>query len=161
MTIFAVSLFVFSLILTWYALWGRAWLKSKSWAQPFFDWIEPIELVLFKKSETILFARLKILTGLMLAVLTNLGTIDLTPIMPFVPEKYQGWLHIAFNLAPLMLSVVGWMDEQLRKRTTLPIEVVAVPDKTIAENPKVAEAVAMAVATKTEAVAAVNEAKAN
>jgi len=161
MTIFAVSLFVFSLILTWYALWGRAWLKSKSWAQPFFDWIEPIELVLFKKSETILFARLKILTGLLLAVLTNLGTIDLTPIMPFVPEKYQGWLHIAFNLAPLMLSVVGWMDEQLRKRTTLPIEVVAVPDKTIAENPKVAEAVAMAVATKTEAVAAVNEAKAN
>lgn len=161
MTIFAVSLFVFSLILTWYALWGRAWLKSKSWAQPFFDRIEPIELFLFKKSETILFARLKILTGLLLAVLTNLGTIDLTPIMPFVPEKYQGWLHIAFNLAPLMLSVVGWMDEQLRKRTTLPIEVVAVPDKTIAGNPKVAEAVAIAVATKTEAVAAVNEAKAN
>jgi hypothetical protein len=160
MTFFALFIFALSLLLTWYALWGRAWLKTKPWAQPFFDWIEPVELALYKKSETILFARMKMVTGLLLAALTNIGTIDLTPIMPFVPEKYQGWLHVAFNLAPLMLSIVGWMDEKLRNRTTLPIEVVAVPDKVMAENPVVADAVAKAQDAKVEAVAVVAEQKA-
>jgi len=160
MTVLALSLFVLSLALTWYALWGRAWLKTKSWAKPFFDLIEPLELVLFKKSETILFARMKMVTGLLLAFLTQIGTIDLTPIMPFVPEKYQSWVHAAFNLAPLMLSIVGWMDEKLRNRTTLPIEVVSVPDKVMAENPKVAEAVSVAAIAKQESITAINEEKA-
>jgi len=159
MPFFAFFIFALSLLLTWYALWGRAWLKTKPWAQPFFDWIEPVELALYKKSETILFARMKMVTGLLLAALTNIGTIDLTPIMPFVPEKYQGWLHVAFNLTPLMLSIVGWMDEKLRNRTTLPIEVVAVPDKVIAENSKVAEAVTAAAVAKQESIAVINEEK--
>jgi len=148
------------ILLLWYALKGRAWLKTKSWANGFFAWIEPIEIVLYRKSETLLFARLKILTGIILAALTNIGTIDLTPIMPFVPEKYVGFVQAAFNLLPLTISLVGWADQRLRNTTTLPIEIVAVPDKVVAENPKVAEAVAMADSTKTEAVAAVAEAKA-
>ena len=157
MTIFAVVLFVLAVLLTVYALWGRSWLKGTSWGARFLTWIEPFEIALYKKSETILFARLKIASGLLLAFLTNIGTIDLTPIMPFVPEKYQVWVHAAFNLMPLILSIVGWMDQSLRNRTTLPIEVVAVPEKVLAENPKVAEAVAMAQVTKVEAVAAVKE----
>jgi hypothetical protein len=114
MTIFAVTLLILSVVLTWYILWGREWLKSKSWAAGFFSWIEPIEIALFKKSPTILFARLKMLTGLILMALTQLGTIDLTPIMPFVPEQYQGIVHVAFNLLPLVISVMGVMDEKLR-----------------------------------------------
>lgn len=154
-----IALAIFTILLLWYTLQGRAWLKAKPWAQGFFTWVEPAEIVLFKKSETILFARLKVFTGLLLALLTNVGTIDISPIVPLVPEKYQGWIHGAFNLMPLLLSIVGWMDERLRNQTTLPVEMVAVSNKTIAENPKVAEAVAMAVATKTEAVAVVTEAK--
>lgn len=152
-----LTLLIVSVVLTVYALWVRDWLKKQSWAQGFFAWIEPIEIALFKKSSVILFARLKMLTGAILALLTNLGTIDLTSVMPFVPEKYQPYLHAFFNLTPLLLTMVGWMDEKLRNATTLPIEVVAVPDKVIAENPVVANAVATAVVAKTEAVAAVKE----
>lgn len=147
-------------LLTWYALWGREWLKAKPWASGFFEWIEPFELTLFKKSQTILFARLKMLSGVILMALTQLGTIDLSPIMPFVPDKYEPFVRVAFNLLPLTLTLMGAIDEKLRNATTLPIEVVAVPDKVIAENPKVAEAVAAAEVTKVEAVAAVAEAKA-
>lgn len=160
MLIFAIVVILIFVLLLWYALKGRAWLKTKSWAQGFFAWIEPIEIALYKKSETILFARLKIVTGLVLAALTNIGTIDLTPIMPFVPDKYAGWVHVAFNLLPLTISMVGWADQRLRNTTTLPIEITAVPDKVVAENPKVAEAIAMADQTKVEAVAVVNDAKA-
>jgi hypothetical protein len=158
-----IAVLIFAIII-WYAIRGRAWLKTKPWAQGFFAHVEPIEIFLYNKSETILFARLKMVTGVILAVLTNIGTIDLTPIMPFVPEKYAGIVQTAVNLIPLSLSLVGWADQKLRNGTTQPIEIVAVPDKVVAENPKVAEALAMADATKVEAVAvsnvAVAEAKA-
>ncbi len=52
------------------------------------------------------------------------------------------------------------MVEKLRSAVSKPLELVALPDKVVAENPKVAEAVAMAEATKTEAVAVVADAKA-
>lgn len=155
-----LSLALITGILLWYALHGREWLKSKSWTQGFFAWVEPIEIMLFKKSTTILFARLKVVTGVMLTFLTQLGSIDLTPLMPYVPDRYEPYVRVAFNLMPLIVTAMGMMDEKLRNITTLPIELVAVPDKVIAENPKVAEAVAMADATKIEAVAVVAEAKA-
>lgn len=160
MTIFAALLFTFALMLTWYALWGRSWLKSKTWTQGFFAWVEPIEIVLYRKSETILFARLKIVSGLLLAFLTSIGDINLAPIIPLVPAKYQPWVNGAFNLLPLAISFVGWIDEQMRKKVTLPIEVVAVPKKVIEENPKVAAAVDAAVVAKSEAIAVVKEEKA-
>ncbi|MET4263903.1 hypothetical protein ABIA95_000160 [Bradyrhizobium sp. LA8.1] len=147
-------------VLTWYAIWGREILKRSPWFQPLFDWIEPWEVTLYKKSQTILFARLKMISGVVLMVLTQAGTIDLTPIMPLVPDAYEPYLRIAFNLLPLVLTLMGAVDEKLRNATTLPIEVVAVTDKDVAENPKVAAAVETAVAAKAEAVAAVQEAKA-
>lgn len=161
-----VTLSLITVLLLWYALQGRDWLKSKPWpwAQSFFAWVEPIEILLFKKSQTILFARLKMVTGLLLTYLTTIGTIDLSPWMPFVPEKYQPYVNAAVNSIPLVLVLVGWADERLRKTTTKPIELVAVPDKVVAESPVLREAVAMADATKVEAVAvtavAVAEAKA-
>jgi hypothetical protein len=155
-----IVLAVITGLILWYALHGREWLKAKSWAQGFFAFVEPIEIFLFKKSETILFARLKMLTGLLLMVLSQIGTIDLTPFMPFVPDQWEPYVRAVFNLLPLIITAVGWMDESLRKTTTKPLELVAVPDKVVAETPKLAEAVAMADATKVEAVAAVAEAKA-
>jgi hypothetical protein len=155
-----VVLAVITGLILWYALQGRDWLKTKLWAQGFFAFIEPVEIFLFRKSETILFARLKMLTGLLLMVLSQIGTIDLTPFMPFVPDQWEPYVRAVFNLLPLIITAVGWMDESLRKSTTKPIELVAVPDKVVAETPKIAEAVAMADATKIEAVAVIEEAKA-
>jgi hypothetical protein len=155
-----IVLSIITALLLWYALWGRDWLKTKPWAQSFFAKIEPIEIVLFKKSQTILLGRTLSGLGVLLTFLQQFNGIDLTPILPLVPEKYQGPLNIAVNSLPMTISVIGWMVEKLRNKTTKPVELVAVPDKVVAENPKVAEAVAMADATKTEAVAAAVEAKA-
>lgn len=158
MTAFAISLFIVSALLLLYAIWGRAWLKSKSWAQGFFAWVEPIEIVLFKKSETILFARLLSGLGGLLTILSQFGEIDLTPFMPFVPEKYQPFVNVAVNCLPLLISAIGWMVEKLRNATTKPIELVAVAEKDI--TPAVADAIVAADAAKVEAVAVVAEAKA-
>lgn len=155
-SIFAVI--VLGALVGWYALKGRAWLKTKPWAQGFFAWIEPIEIFLYKKSTTILWARFKMLIGGLLSILTIMGEIDLTPIMPLVPEQYQFWLATFFKVLPVAVIAIGWVDQGLRNQTSLPIEIVSLPDKVAAENPKVAEAVAMASTTKVDAVAAVKEA---
>lgn len=151
-------------LLLWYALQGRDWLKSETWAQGFFAWVEPIEIVLFKKSQTILFARLLSGLGVVLTMLQQFNGIDLTPILPFVPEKYQSFMTIGVNCLPLLITAIGWMVERLRNATSRPLELVAVPDKVVAASPTLQEAVAMADQTKVEAVAvtavAVAEAKA-
>lgn len=143
-------------VLLVYALWVRDWLKQQPFAQPFFDWVEPIEILLFKKSPTILFARLKVVTGLMLTYLTSIGGIDLTPITPFVPEKYQPWVNGVVNLLPLVICVVGWLDEYMRKKTTLPIELVAVKEAGATAEVKVA--IAQVQDAKEQAVAVVKAA---
>lgn len=151
-----IILAVITGLLLWYALQGRDWLKSKPWAQPFFAWVEPIEIALFKKSETILFARLLSGLGAVLTFLTQFGTIDLTPFMPFVPEKYQPFVNVAVNCMPLLITVVGWMVEKLRNATTKPIELVAVAQKDI--TPAAEEAIVAAELTKADAVAEVKKA---
>lgn len=140
-----------------YVLWLRKWLKAQWWAQPFYTLVDPIERVLFKKSETILFARLKQLIGVLLAFLTSIGTIDITPLMPFVPDKYEPMVRAAFNLLPLVLTVMGMIDEKLRNAVKSPIEVVALPELV---PPEVARAVQVAAAANAEAVAVVADAKA-
>jgi hypothetical protein len=149
---------ILSAALLWYAMVGREWLKAKPWAQGFFDLVEPVEIALFKKSETILFARMKIITGVVLTFLTQLGDINLAPLIPFVPDKYQTWVNIGVNCIPLLLSLLGMIDEWLRNRTTKPIELVAVPEATA--PPEVKSALAQADAAKDIAVATVADAKA-
>lgn len=158
MKITLLVLAVLTGLLLWYALQGREWLKSKSWAQGFFAWVEPIEILLFKKSETILFARLKVVVGAVLTLLTQIGSIDLTPIMPFVPEKYQPYVNFAINLVPLAISAMGFLDERLRYTVTKPVELVAVAEKDM--PPEVADALGTADAAKVDAVAAVEASKA-
>jgi hypothetical protein len=138
-----------------YILWGRDWLKKQSWAQGFFAWVEPIEIALFKKSETILFGRLLTGLGAVLTLLTQLGSIDITPLMPFVPEKYHALVQFGWNLLPLTISGLGLMVEKLRNSTTKPIELVAVPEAKITQE--VADAIAVAEMAK---VAAIEEVKA-
>lgn len=157
MAIFIIVLFLIVALAFLYALVLRPWLKQKAWAKPFFDLIEPIELTLFKKSETILFARLQVLIGLLLTMLTQIGSIDLTPIMPLVPDKYEGYVRIAFNLLPMTISFLGAINEYLRNRVTKPIELVAVKE-TGPVSPEVAVALTRADQAKEQAVEAVKAA---
>ncbi|MGY3607686.1 MULTISPECIES: hypothetical protein [unclassified Bradyrhizobium] len=152
-----IVLAILSALILLYAIEGRAWLKRQPWAKGFFDWIEPIEIALFKKSETILFARLLSALGIVLTFLTQVGDINLTPLMPLVPDQYQAIVTLLINCVPLAISLVGMMVEWLRKRTTKPVELVAVPETTA--PPAVKAAIAQADAAKEEAVAAVEEAK--
>lgn len=154
-TLIAVAI-VCALIAIW-VLWLRPWMRDRDWARGFFSAIEPIEITLWRKSETILWARLKMLVGVLLAVLTSLGGIDLTPLMPFVPDQYEGLVRVAFNLLPLVITAIGWIDEKLRRDTTKPLEVVALPED---QPPEVAAAVARVEVANMVAVETVKIAKA-
>lgn len=125
-----IPLAVITALLLWYALQGRDWLKEKPWAQGFMDAIEPVELFLFKKSQTILVARLLSVLGALLTVLTQLGSVDITPLMPFVPDDYEPYVRVAFNFLPLIITGLGAVIESLRNNTTKPIELVAVKEGT-------------------------------
>lgn len=154
--IFWVSVVV-ALALVW-SLWGRNWLKARGWrwSNAFFAFIEPIEIMLWKNSKTIFVARLKIATGLLLMVGAQLGAIDITPLMPFVPDEWEGVVRFAWQLLPLTIAAVGWMDEALRKETTKPLALVAVPEDAPAD---VKQAVAQVEAENRLAVEVVKDAK--
>jgi len=146
---------VITVLLLLYALWGREWLKSKPWSEGFFALIEPVEIFCFKKSETIIVARTLQMLGAVLTALTWLGSIDITPLMPLVPDKHEAIVKAAFSFLPLILNALGAIVEHLRNRTTKPIELVSIPDKVVSENGAVAVAIANAEAAKTEAVSEV------
>lgn len=150
-------LVIVAVALAW-SLWGRNWLKARGWgwSDRFFAWIEPIEIRLWKNSKTVFIARLKMLSGLLLTVATQAGQIDITPLMPFVPDAWEPFVQILWNLLPLSLTLLGWMDEYLRTQTTEPLAVTAAPEAVKAALPEVRQ---MEVA-KVEAVAAVEIAKA-
>ena len=143
-------------VLLVYVLWGRDWLKKQSLAQGFFAFVEPIELLLYKKSETILFARSLSALGAVLTVLTQLGSIDITPIMPLVPDQYEGAVRMAWNMLPLLITGLGVIVEKLRNSTTKPLELVAVPEAKL--TPEAVEAIAVADMAKAEAITAVKAA---
>lgn len=149
---------IFTLLLA-YVLGGRAWLKSKPWMAGFFSLIEPVEIFLYKKSETILFARLKIVTGLLLTILAQLGTIDLTPLWPFIPDEYEGAIRVFINFLPMTIALLGMVDEKLRNTTATPIEVVALPEE-VKAKPEVADALITAEIAKAELKAVAAEAQA-
>lgn len=143
-----------------YAMVGRAWLKSKTWTVGFFSKIEPVEIALYRKSETLLVGRLLSIGGVLVTLYdtaaVSFASLDLTPItsrlLSGVPEDMRGLVVSA------TFAAIGLLMSWLRKRVSQPIEITSVSDKNV--TPKVAEALAMADATKTEAVAAVVEAKA-
>lgn len=146
-------------VLAWYAALGRDWLQGKPWAAPFYSlpWVQWIEIKFWKKSQTILWARFKMLVGAVLAALVQLGSIDLTPLMPFVPDAYEPMVRAVINLLPLLITVVGMADEKNRNNTTKPIEIVAVPEEA---PPEVMAKIMRVEAANVAAVATVEEAKA-
>jgi hypothetical protein len=146
-----------------YAAGGRDYLKQQLWTQSFYNWIEPTEIRLFGKSHTLLKARLQMLTGLLLTFATQLGSLDITPLMPLVPDDWEPAVRVCWNMLPLVITIFGWWDEHLRKTTNLPAEIVAVPEAKVTPEmaavvDKVKEAVAEA-KVEVKVVAAVAEAK--
>lgn len=162
MTAFLLILASFLAIALWYALAGRRWLKSKPWAQGFFTAIEPIEIALFKKSETILAGRLLWFGGLLTTAYDGLAVfasgLDLTPVTTRVFDA----THIPPDMRGLVVTALvgalGLLMNWLRKRTSKPLEVVAVADKDV--TPAVQQALDVADIAKDQAVAAVADAKA-
>lgn len=147
-----VGLLSVTALVVGYITWLRPWLRSQDFARPFFDFIEPIELALWRKSETILWARFLQVVGLVSTVAGIFGAIDWTMITPLVPEPYQNFMP----LIPLVLNLIGTVTEKLRRDTTKPLEVVAVP---VDAPPEIKRAVAQVEATNAQAVAEVKEAK--
>jgi hypothetical protein len=158
---FLIIAAILAALLLWYAMKGRAWLKKQPWAQSFFAWIEPIELALYRKSETILVGRLLWVGGLFVtfydAIAFYAGSLDLTPIT----TRLFNWLGIPPDMQNLsvtaFIGVLGLLINWLRKRTTKPIELVEAPENSL--PPAASLAVAQAEVAKDQAVQAVAEAK--
>jgi len=127
------------------------------WAAKWFAFWEPIEIKLWRKSETILFARFKMLVGALLTLLTQMQYIDISPVMPFFPEKWRSILEFLFACLPLTLTLLGMMDERLRWVTTKPVELVAIREEDVPLE--VRRAIVEAEAAKKIAVTEVKVAK--
>jgi hypothetical protein len=153
MSLWALALSALVLVLIAYVLFGRSWLKQRPWAQGFFAAIEPVEIALWSKSETILWARLKMLTGIVLTILTQAQVIDITPLLPFIPDQYDGLAVKLWAMLPMLITLMGVVDEKLRRDVTKPLEVVALPEAVLAQ-PAVAVQVAKAADANDAVVAA-------
>lgn len=138
-------------IVAFYAVWGRKWLKAKTWpwSKRLFEITEPVEIALWSKSETILWARWLQFMGVLSGFLTWLGALEVTPFIALVPEKYQPWLAALPYMAVTLAGIIG---ELQRRDTSKPLPMVAVPDNA---KPEVLEAVAKADIAKEEAVAVI------
>lgn len=149
----ATLLVIAALVAVW-VVWVRPAIRDKPWAAGFFAKIEPFEIALWKKSETIFWERSKHAFAVALAVLPQIGVFDPTPFIGFIPEKHRWWVILIPSVA---LALDGLVGEMLRNRTTKPVEVVALPED---KPPEVAAAVARAEAATDRAVVAVETAKA-
>lgn len=140
-----IGITAFTVLLAAYVVFLRPMMRKTVWGANFLDKIEPMERVLWWKSETILWARFKMAIGLLLTLLTQAGQIDIMPLLPFIPDEYEGFVKFLWNMLPLAITLIGWTDEKLRKDTTKPLEVVAMrTDASDEVKEKVAEATAMA-----------------
>lgn len=119
-------------LIVWYALKGRSWLKTKPWAEGFFSWIEPIEIALYKKSETILMGRLIWVGGLFVTAYDSaaafLPNLDLTPITTRIFDA----LHVANDFRALatsaFIAAIGLAINWMRSKVTKPLSEVAAPE---------------------------------
>ena len=107
------------LIVLWVTV-VRPLIRNKPFAKPFFDWIEPYERALYKKSEAIAWARFQQFIGILITLLAAIGALDVSIVVPVVPESVQPYV-------PLTITISGFIAEQLRRDTTKPLEVVAAP----------------------------------
>ena len=151
MTAFII-LSVITVLIIAYVVGGREWLRAQPWAANFFSWIEPVEIKLFRKSVSLLWARFLQFIGVFLTLISSLGAFDLSPVFVYLPDKYK-WVPA---MLPLIISVAGVIQENLRRFTSKPLELVEVSEKELAK-PEVAVAIETAEAAKFAAVSEVTQ----
>ena len=135
MTIFILAVLLLLGFVVAYALWLRPFLKTWPPGQRFLAWVEPIEVLLFKKSETILMGRLLWVGSLLVSLYDGVAlfahNLDLTPLTTRILDL----LHIPQDLRGLTVSgfimAIGLMINNLRSKTTKPLALVEVPDSKI------------------------------
>ena len=161
MTIFLLVLALLVALAFIYALVLRPWLKKQPWAQGFFANVDTLESALFKKSETILVGRLLWIGGLFVTFYDGLAvfvhSLDITPLT----TRIFDWLQIPPDMrnlsATAAIGIIGLIINKLRKATTKPLDVVALPQAQV--TPAAAQAIAKADVANQQAVQAVAEAK--
>jgi len=157
MTIFLLVLALLVALAFLYALVVRPWLKSKSWAQGYFTAIEPFEIALFKKSETVLVGRLVWFGGLIVTAYDGFTAYFSSLNFEPLTARIMDFLHIPTDMRSFTLSAfvtaLGLAIVRLRKTTTKPLELVSVPDAQV--TPAAAQAMTQAEAAKDKAVDAV------
>lgn len=151
MKILLITIAVISILVALFVVVVRPWLRDKPWAQGFMRAIEPFEIFGYGKSESLLWGRFLTGLGALLTALIQIGSIDLSPIKPLLPDGWQ-WIP---DVAPLAVSVLGIIQELNRRDTTKPLAVVAMP---IDAPPEVKAVVAEAAAVNKEAAAVVTQA---
>ncbi len=122
-----VSLLVLTAVVAVYVVLLRPWLRKREWAQGYFRVVEPVELWLYGKSETILWSRFLVLLGMIPGFLSAFAGFDFSPFIEWVPEKYRPWLFLAVTIA-------GVMGEALRRDTTKPLAVISLPEEKTSEQ---------------------------
>lgn len=149
-----IALTVITVLVALYVVWLRPRMRKTAWGAAFLDWIEPMERVLYWKSETVLWARFKQVMVSLFGLLAIIGQLpDLTPFIQFFPEEVRPFLLVIPGLALWLDNSIG---VALRKDTTKPLEIVAM--RTDAPE-AVKAAAADAEAVTKDAVAAAVEAK--
>jgi hypothetical protein len=157
MRIFWACLIWFTLFMVIWVAFLRPWLRNKPGAQWFFQlpFVEWFEINVYKKSETIAWARYLTALG---AVLTGIANADpataQTMVQMFEPILPAGWAGVS-RFIPMIITAAGLLAEYQRRDTTKPLAVVAMPSDAPIE---VKEAVASAEIANADAAAAVEKA---
>lgn len=160
-----IALTVLTVIVALYVVVIRPWLRKTEWAKPFFanpvtEWIE---LHLFRKSETLMWARYRMALGTTLTALQSFGAIDITPlitVLTFVlPDQYDWVAQVIATGWPMVFALAGAIAEILRRDTTKSLELVAVPEA-VKEDPVVMEKEALREVASATAIAKVEEVRA-
>lgn len=148
-----------TVFIAWYSSpIGREWLKSKpsmAWyyRSPF---AERVEILLFNKSDTILWNRFKAIAASGWSLALVFGGVDFGPFLFLIPEQY----HQFIKAAPAMIYALdGVFGEIQRRWTTKTVAQVAVPEA-VPIPIKVMEKMIEADAAKKEAVAEIEVAQA-
>lgn len=143
----ATMAFVLFMILNW-VLWLRVWLKNQPWpwSQRYFDWFEPAEILLYKKSRTILWARTQFLIAMLPSLIGPLMAFNNPELIALLPDQWEKYALLFFVVLTVVSSVV---QEINRGNTDTALDVVALPTQ-LDHKPEVAEAVAKLDVAKAE-----------
>lgn len=114
-----IAITIITVLLALYVVWLRPWMRTNAGGQTLLAKIEPMERMLWWKSESLLWSRFKVFLGTALTVLVG---IDWNSVSPIFPEKYR---PILVALPTLFVALDGLMGEPLRRDISKPLEIVA------------------------------------